>query len=183
MSTNTSSIAERYARALFIVTERRGETAAALADLGGVNALLARGSRIARFLDSPEVSPADKRELLRHALEKRVARSVVVFVDLLLRKKRLRGLPDIVTEFEALVERAQGILRAQLVSAVPFGQAELARVQKELETSTGSRIKLTNDIDERLIGGALVRIGDRVLDRSVASLLAAIAERLHHANV
>lgn len=183
MSTSTSSIAERYARALFIVTERRRETAAALPDLGGVNALLARGSRIARFLDSPEVSPADKRELLRRALEKRVARSVVVFVDLLLRKKRLRDLPAIVTEFEALVERAQGIQRAHLVSAVPFGKAELARVQQELEASTGSRIKLTHDIDERLIGGALVRIGDRVIDRSVATLLGAIAERLRHANV
>ena len=178
-----TAIAARYSKALFIVTERRKETAAALQDLIAVGTLLTPGERTARFFASPEVRLADKRELLRAALEKRAVRAVAVFVDLLLRKKRLRDLPTIVTEFEALVERAQGVQRAHLVSAVPFGKAELAKLQTQLEARTHGKIKLSTEVDERLLGGALVRIGDRVIDRSVRTLLGAITTQLHETTV
>lgn len=178
-----TAISARYAKALFIVAERRKEIAATLADLMAVGTVLAPGSRAARFFASPEVPLNDKRALLRAALEKRAVGSVAVFVDLLLRKKRLRDLPTIVTEFEALVERAQGIQRAHLVSATPFGQAELARLHEQLEARTHSKIKLSSEVDARLLGGALVRIGDRVIDRSVRAMLGAITRQLHETTV
>jgi len=177
------NVAARYAKALFIVTERRKETVAALADLLAVGAMLAPGSRLARFFASPEVRLPDKRELLRRALEQRAAPAVAEFVDLLLRKKRLHELPLIVTAFEALVESSQGIQRAHLVSAVPFGPAELARLQDQLEARTHAKIKLSTEVDARLLGGAQVRIGDRVIDRSVRTLLGAVAARLHETTV
>jgi F-type H+-transporting ATPase subunit delta len=177
------TIAARYAKALFILTERRKETAKALAELLGMGQVLVTGSDTARLFASPEVPLPEKRALLRRALEKRASRSVAVFMDLLLRKKRLRELPAIGSEFEALVERAHGIERAHLVSAVPFDKAELARLEKQLEAHTRSKIKLTTEVDARLIGGALVRIGDRVIDRSVRTLLGAVAARLHETSV
>jgi F-type H+-transporting ATPase subunit delta len=177
------TVAARYAKALFIVTERRKETVAALADLLGVGVMLAPDSRLARFFASPEVRLSDKRELLRRALEKRAVRAVGAFMDLLLLKKRLRDLRAIVTAFEALVESSQGIQRAHLVSAVPFDRAELARLQERLEAHTHARIKLSTEVDAQLIGGAHVRIGDRVIDRSVRTLLGAIAARLHETSV
>jgi F-type H+-transporting ATPase subunit delta len=180
---NDRTVAARYAKALFIVTERRKETVAALADLLAVGAMLAPGSRLARFFASPEVRLPDKRELLRRALEKRAVRAVAEFMDLLLRKKRLRDLPIIVTEFEALVQSSQGIQRAHLVSAVPFSRAELARLQERLEAHTHAKIELSTEVDAQLIGGAQVRIGDRVIDRSVRTLLGAVAARLHETSV
>jgi F-type H+-transporting ATPase subunit delta len=178
-----TAIATRYAKALLIITERRKETAAALADLVAVGAMLAPGSRAARLFASPEVAPADKRELLRRLLEKRAARIIVEFLYLLLRKKRLGDLPTIVSEYEALVERAQGIQRATLVSAVPFRKAELERLKTRLESATHATIKLSAEVDPELIGGALVRIGDRVIDRSVRTLLGTVAEQLHQTTV
>ncbi len=178
-----TAVAARYAKALFIVTERRDETEKALADLAAVGTLLAPGSRVARFFASPEVPLDAKRTLLGSALEKRAARSVAVFVDLLLRKHRLRDLPQIVVEFETLVERSQGIQRAHLVSAVPFDKAELRRLEAQLEARTQSKIKLSTEVDPRLLGGALVRIGDRVIDRSVRTMLATIAAQLGQTSV
>jgi len=178
-----TTVAARYARALFMVTERRRETAAALTDLATLGELLAPGSRAARFFASPEVRLPDKRALLKSMLEPRAVGTVVVFIDLLLRKKRLPDLPTIVSEFEALVERAQGIQRAHLVSAAPFQAAEIERLKAELESATLSTIRLSTEVDPRLIGGALVRIGDRVIDRSVRTLLGAIAAQLHETAV
>lgn len=178
-----TTVAARYARALFMVTEKRGETAQALGDLKGLWAVIQRGTPAGRLLATPMVRLADKRAAVQKVLEGRSARSVAVFIDLLLRKKRLVQLPTIVTEFEALVERQQGIQRAQVVSAVPLQEAERTRLHGEIERMTGKKIRLTTDVDARLLGGALVRIGDRVIDRSVKSLLEAMEQRLLETSV
>jgi F-type H+-transporting ATPase subunit delta len=177
------TVAGRYARALFIITEKRKETARALEDLKGVQALLAPGTPAGQFLASPEVRLPDKRKSLERAFDQRVLRTVAVFVDLLMRKKRLAELGVITEEFEALVERAQGVQRAQVVSAVPLTPQELERLHAELERHTHAHIKLTAEIDSRLLGGALVKIGDRVIDRSVRSLLDAISRQLSEVSV
>jgi len=178
-----TTVAERYAKALFIVTEKRNETAQALEDLQGLRSVLDPESPVGRLLSAPLVSLADKRSTVVKVLEKRVLRSVTLFVDLLLRKKRLNEFETIVTQFEALVERALGIERAQVVSAVPLTDSERKKLHAELERTTGKSIKLAAAVDPRLVGGALARIGDHVMDRSVRSLLDAIEQRLLETSV
>lgn len=178
-----STVAARYARALFIVTEKRGETPRALEDLKSLWEVVKPGTKVGGFLATPRVLMSDKRRVLRERLAGPCLHSVILFLDLLLRKKRLGELGTIVTEFEALVERAQGVRRAQAVSAVPMTEDERARLHRELERVTGAKIKLTTEVDASLLGGALVRIGDRVVDRSVRTLLDAIHQQLAEASV
>lgn len=177
------AVAGRYAQALFILTERRREIVAALDDLKGVRDLLAHGTPAATFLAAPQVRLTDKRKVLATALEGRAGRGVVAFVDLLLRKKRLDLLPEILTDYEALVERAQGIRRAHVVSATPLTDRERKRLLGALEGYTQSKIKLTAEVDASVLGGALVRIGDRVVDRTVRTLLEAIGAQLREVSV
>jgi len=176
-------VAGRYARALFIVTEKRGETARALADLKGIVEVLAPDRGVASHLYSPHLRLSDKREALKKALDGRVVRVVQVFADLLLRKRRLPELADIAIAFEALVEKAQGIRRAHVVSAVPMADAEVERLKKALEHNTAGEIRITREVDPELLGGALVRIGDRVIDRSARTLLEAIHKQLSEVSV
>jgi F-type H+-transporting ATPase subunit delta len=178
-----TTVASRYAQALFTVTEKRGETERALADLQGLAKALAPGTRAGSLLRSPLVLMSDKRRVVVEVLARHTLRGVAVFVDLLLRKKRMAEFPGIVEQFEALVERKQGVRRAHVVSAVPLTADETARLHKELERYTMSRIKLTSEVDGRLLGGALVRIGDRVIDRSVRTLLDTIQQNLYELNV
>jgi F-type H+-transporting ATPase subunit delta len=178
-----STVAARYAKALFLTTEKRGETAAALGDVQGLLEVFRPGTRVAAFMASPQTRLADKRTALKSALDGRVGRTVVVFLDLLLRKKRLPEFAAAVSEFEALVERAQGVKRALVVSAVPLEDTEARRLHETLERWTNSTIKLTREVDPALLGGALVRIGDRLVDRSVRTLLESIAKQLNEASV
>lgn len=178
-----TTVAARYARALFLISEKRGETPRALEDLQGLAEVLKPGSRAGGFFASPEVRLQDKRDALKRACEGRVLPLVAVFIDLLLRKKRLGVLETILVEYLELVERAQGIQRAHVISAVPLTKAELDRLLPELERHTGGTIKLTTEVDASLLGGALVRIGDRVIDRSVRTLLETIAKQLDEVSV
>ena len=178
-----SNVAGRYARALFIVTEKRGETTRALEDLKRLWEMFRPGTRVGALLATPMVLLSDKRKVVKQALEGKAVASVVLFVDLLLRKTRLQQFETVVTQFEALVEKQQGIQRAYVTSAIALTPEELQRLHAELERTQGSKINLAADIDPRLLGGALVRIGDRVIDRSVKGLLEAIEHQLMEVSV
>ena len=69
------------------------------------------------------------------------------------------------------------------MSARPLEAAERERLHRALERLTSATIRLEADVDPELLGGALVRIGDRVIDRSARTLLRAMAERLQHVSV
>lgn len=187
-----TSVASRYAKALYLLTERTLAKAGTplveqltrtLEDVKGLAELVRPGTRLGNFLGSPQVRPADKRKVLEQGLSGRAMRSVVVFADLLLRKKRLVLIDEIAVAFEALVEKAQGVQRAEVVSAVPLLDAEVERLHRELERITRGKIRLTAAVEPDLLGGAHVRIGDRVVDRSVRTLLDAIAVQLQEVSV
>jgi F-type H+-transporting ATPase subunit delta len=178
-----SNVASRYAQALYIVTERRGETDRALEDLRVLGEIAKPDSRTGAMLAGPLVLLSDKRAVFRKVLEGRALPSVVLFADLLLRKHRFAELPGIVHQFQGLVEKKHGIHRATVTSAVALTADERARLQSELERLTAGPVTLTEAVDAELVGGANVRIGDRLIDRSVKTLLEAIEQQLYHTSV
>jgi F-type H+-transporting ATPase subunit delta len=178
-----STVAARYARALFIVTEKRGETKRALEDVRGMATVLTPGTAVRSMLLAPGVTLAHKREALASTFKGRVLPTVAVFVDLLVRKRRLMEFAGIAREFEALVEKREGIQRAELTSAVPMSNAETRRLHEALERWTSKKIRLSTAVDATLLGGAMVRIGDRLIDRSVRTLLERIGEQWSGASV
>ena len=186
------SVPGRYARALLILTEKQAAKAGqslvpvleqTLAELQALAKMLGLGTRLGKFLLDPQVSPNDRRAFLERGLKDRAMPSIRVFADLLLRKKRLSMLESIAREFQAIVERAQGLARASVVSAVPLTEPERKRLHGELERFTGKKIVLDARVDPALVGGAYVRIGDRVIDRSVKNLLGSLAQQLYEVSV
>lgn len=187
-----ASISARYARALQILTEKQTAKSGqalipvlqrTLEELQGLSGIASPDSRLGKFLMDPQVSPADRRKVLEQGLQGKVLPSVRVFADLLLRKKRFTMIASVAHEFQAIVERIQGLERATVVSAVPLTDGEQKRLHTELERFTGKKIVLDVQVDAALVGGAYVRIGDRVIDRSVKTLLEAIANQLYEVSV
>ena len=187
-----ASISGRYARALQILTEKQvakaGQDLVALLErtleeLQGIALIASPDTRLGKFLYDPQISPADRRKVLDQGLQGKVLPSVRVFADLLLRKKRFHMIASVAHEFQAIVERIKGLERATLVSAVPLTSAEQKRLHTELERYTGKKIVLDVQVDASLVGGAYVRIGDRVIDRSVKSLLTSLANQLYEVSV
>lgn len=187
-----ASIAGRYARALLLLTQRQSGTSGAplipalertLDELDSLAVLTAPGSPLGNFLVDPQISPADRRRVLEQGLKTRAMPSVQVFADLLLRKHRIGITRAVAHAFKAIVERAKGLERATVVSAVPLTDAEIQRLHGELERTTGKKIVLEQRLEPELLGGAYVRIGDRVVDRSVKTLLESIAHQLYETSV
>ena len=100
------------------------------------------------------------------------------FLRVLIEGDRIGLLPEIRALFETLKDEADGVARAQIISAFPVDDAQLATLRRGLERRFGRKIEATVSVDPALIGGAKIIVGDTVIDASVQSELQAMANQL-----
>jgi F-type H+-transporting ATPase subunit delta len=97
---------------------------------------------------------------------------------LLVRRGRIEQLKRVVAEFIRLDDDRQGIVHATATSALPLTDAEIRALTARLEQMTGGRIALQTAVDESLLGGLIVRVGDRLIDGSVRGRLERLRNQL-----
>jgi len=178
-------VGRRYAQALFdiAISEGGGDSRLAnesldawLADLGRIEAVFADPT-IAELLENPAVPVSAKRQVVEQGLGTLpVTRRS--FALLLLAKRRAANIGEIVAHFERMVNHFEGITQAEIVTAIELDEAETRKVTVQLETLTGNRIILVKRVDPAILGGVVARIGDHLIDGSVATRLAALREKL-----
>lgn len=174
-----TGIARRYAQALFLAAQKKDAVDRVWDDLQGVIAVdKAAGDRFRLFLESPHVPTEHKFAALEATFRPVVHGLVVEFFRLLLGKKRLFELRTIVDEFERLVEGHKGIVRARVTSAVPLADSELRGLVSALESGLKKNVRVVSNVDPGIIGGLVVRVGDRIADESVRTLLTRLREQL-----
>ncbi|HEY8491630.1 MAG TPA: F0F1 ATP synthase subunit delta [Dehalococcoidia bacterium] len=168
--------AKRYAQAVFDLALEQETLDEWLADLERL-AALAREPEAVRILESNRVPEAEKDGLLAATLSG-VGPLAMNLARLLVRKGRF-GLADAVAEeYRRLLEEHRGILRARAVTAVELTEPERAAVAARLEELTGKRVLLETAVDPSILGGLVVRIGDRLIDGSTRTKLLELKERL-----
>ena len=171
------SVARRYARAIFeIALERQQPLESWLSDLQAIQAALADPS-VQPTLASPKLSFDQKRELIDRALGgvDELRRN---FVYLLVERGRLELLGAVVREFRAMMLDHQGIAEATVTTAVPIDDAEAERIAQQLGRLVNKRVILQREVDPSIIGGVVARVGDRLINGSVAAQLASLREQL-----
>jgi F-type H+-transporting ATPase subunit delta len=173
------TIASRYAQALFLAARKKDVVARVGQDLAAVQqADQAMGDRLRLFLEAPQVPTDQKIEVVEKGLGPSVHRLVVEFFKLIINKKRLFRMRDIEGEFARLVEEHEGIVRAKVTSAVPLTDSELTALVASLEQSLSKKVKVDAHVDPAILGGLVVKVGDRIADQSVTTLLAGLREQL-----
>jgi F-type H+-transporting ATPase subunit delta len=100
------------------------------------------------------------------------------FVRVLADNERLSVLREIASQFETLRNSLEGVVEAQVSSAFPLSEAQLAEIVATLRAKYGREVKAIVHVDPDLIGGVSIRVGDEVMDASVRSKLAQLAEAL-----
>lgn len=171
------TLARRYAAALLRVTGPEGSTDEAEALLRALGEAYGRDPSFRAVLAHPRVPRAAKKDLFRRVLGGRARPSFLRFLDLLADKGRLGILPDLADAFGPLADAARGLVRVQVLSWRPVPERLLRELEPRLERLTGSRVEIRAETDASLRGGWRIRIGDRVIDGSVAHRLKTLRER------
>ncbi|NDU87971.1 MAG: F0F1 ATP synthase subunit delta [Ferrovum sp.] len=112
--------------------------------------------------------------------ENRLDSEAKSLVELLADNHRLAALGEIAAQFEALVHEQEGILDAEIVSAYAMDEAQMQAVVNQLQRRFGKRVRAQVTVDESLLGGVSITIGDTVIDGSVRARLQQMAVALKH---
>ncbi|MGB5304790.1 MAG: F0F1 ATP synthase subunit delta [Gammaproteobacteria bacterium] len=102
------------------------------------------------------------------------------FVRLLAENRRLELLPAIATLYEIRRREAEGVIKAEMVTAFPASETQQARIVESLRKRLQRDIELTCTTDAALLGGAIIRAGDLVIDGSVRGKLERLGSALSH---
>ncbi len=168
--------AKRYAEAAYLLARERGNEDAWSAGLAAMAALFGDHQAAALF-ESTLVSPAQKLALVERALTG-VDSLALNLARLLVRRRRTSLGPQIAEAFQELIDQEKGISHATVTSAVPLSPDDKRAVEQKLREITGGQVILETEVDESILGGLVVRIGDRLIDGSTKSRLLALKRRL-----
>ncbi len=176
MARSTSS-ARRYADAAFEVALRDGTVDAWRRELaaGGRYAL---EPGLASALANPAIPLEQRAKAVEDVIARQVSRPVLNLVMVLLHRGRIELLPRVAQEFARLVDLRENVSHATATSAAPMGPDEVRALTARLEQLTGGRVELATDVDPGILGGVVVRLGDRLIDGSVRGRLERLRSKL-----
>jgi F-type H+-transporting ATPase subunit delta len=169
--------ARRYAEAAFEVATRDKTVDAWRAELDRAASIVG-DDRVGRMLANPAVPTERRIEIADSIFGTSVSQPVRNLLGLMLRRGRIHELPRLAAEFQRLDNARQGITEATAISAAPLTQDEVRAVTERLEQMTGGQVELTVQVDPSLLGGLVVRVGDRMIDGSVRGRLERLRNQL-----
>jgi F-type H+-transporting ATPase subunit delta len=167
----------RFAEAAFEIAGRDDAFETWRRDLDRSAALLEGDADLMTVLANPAL-PLDQRRAVAERVFDDLSKPVRNLVLLLIQRRRIEQLPRVAEAFRRLDDRRQGIVHATATSAAPLTDTEVRALTARLEQMTGARITLQTDVDESLLGGLIVRVGDRLIDGSVRGRLERLRTQL-----
>lgn len=171
----SGSAPRRYAEAILDLATAEKAVEAYRASLDSLAAGISPQS--IRALRDPSV-PVKQRLAAIEAVTKGQPKAIRSVLLLLEQRDRIALLPDIARAYGDLVDRRAGIVEAKITTAVPLDESQRQTFVKRLESASGHRIKASFTVDEKLIAGAVIQLGDHQVDSSVRAQLHALRTQL-----
>ncbi len=172
-------IAKRYATALLELGVEGGQLDQLVDEMARAAQAYEASSELRAAFDDPLVAPATKKAILGEIADRlglgQVAKNALA---LLLDRRRVRARPAIAARLRELADAKRGILRAEVMTALPLPEEYFEQLQRQLERISGRRVALDRKLDPALVAGVVVRVGDTVYDGSLVARVRAMKEQM-----
>jgi F-type H+-transporting ATPase subunit delta len=172
------TIARNYADALLTLARKAGDTTGWGTMIADVADAMERDEALRRFLESPRVDAAQKNAILGRAFQDRMPRLFVRYLQALVNNRRQMLIPQIAIAYRDLLDEAEGRVHARVTLATEPTEAETEAIAQQLGRSLGKTVVPHVVVNPAILGGVVVRVGDRVMDGSVRRRLATLRNRL-----
>ena len=172
-------IASRYATSLLDLAREQEVTASVKEDIEGL-IKVTDNRDFYLLLKSPIVSPSKKQAVVEEIFSGKVQPLTMEFFRIIIRKNRENFLPEIADEFLIQYRALNNITAVKLTTATPLDDRALTALKDKLK-ETGvvpDKMEVTAVVDEKIIGGFIVEIGDKIIDNSVAHKLSSLSKTI-----
>lgn len=167
-------IASRYAKSLLELAVEKGKLEEVHNDMVMLSALAKENREFVLMLNSPIVSHGKKLEILKEVFEGKVNEMSISIFTILTKKHREGYLPLIAEEFHHRYNVYKGIAEATVTTTFPLDAKTRQEFEAVVKSISNKEVELTEVVDESLIGGFILKIGDRQIDDSLSSRLMAL---------
>ena len=174
------TVSRRYAKALFDVAQRAGTLDRVERDLESFRALIASHAELGRTFENATI-PLQKKRAIVDALigaSGDMSDEVKRLLTLLADRDRLPAISNVADAFQARLREVRKIVPAEIVTAVPLGDARRGALARALGKAMGGEVTLTERVDPEIIGGVVAKVGSLVFDGSVTRQIARMKQRL-----
>jgi F-type H+-transporting ATPase subunit delta len=173
-----TSLALRYARALFKISSNAGNTKKVASELKEITELIDTVGGLKRVLYHPSITSAEKKLILGKLFDSNCEALTVRFLGYLIDKKRIFQCTAIAQCFLALLDTAENRTNVIVESCLQLSGNTINKIKDRLGQSLGKKIVLTTAIVPELLGGIRILLGDRVIDGSIAFNLKRMTETI-----
>ncbi len=170
-------IAQVYSRALFEAAEDQDKLDVVREQVGAFADALEENRDLAVFFFSPYFSTEEKKEGLGKVLDG-ADDTVRNFLELLVEKHRMPAVYRIRRAYDALWEEANRLLPVEVTSAIELDPETVEQIGAKIGERTGRKVQLESKVDPDILGGIVVRVGDRILDASIANRLESLRRQV-----
>ncbi len=160
-------IATRYAKSLLDLAVEKGQLDAVQADMLVLDAAIDSSRELQLLLSSPVIKADKKNAIITELFGNRISSLTLSFVILLTKKGRESVLSGVVNSFIEQVRNYKGVVLAEVTSAIKMDEASMQQVKNLAANIAGKSIELIERVDDQLIGGFILKVGDKQVDNSV----------------
>lgn len=164
-------VASRYAKSLIELADEKGVLEQVQQDMLLFSKVVSQNRDFQLMLTNPVIKSDKKLKVINSIFTGKVHKLTLMFFNLVAQKSREAVLLSMTSEFERQYNEVKGIQIATVVSAVPFAPAQRDALIRQLTLETGKIIQLKETVDPSLIGGFVLRVGDKQIDSSVKNSL------------
>ena len=168
----TSGVSGRYASALFELAREQNELDKVDQDLGKFQAMLEQSPDLARLVKSPAFAAEEQERALGAVMDwASIGATTGNFLKVVTRNRRLFAAEDMIKGFRQQLALHRGEMTAEVQSATPLSNEQLAALKSTLKASYGKDVRLDAKVDPSLLGGLVVKVGSRMFDSSLRTKL------------
>ena len=172
-------VSKTYGDALFELAKEQGKLDELAKEVKAVQTALAQNPEFSKLMNHPKVGKDEKLQVVKEVFETRADKELVGFMRLVVEKDRYNEIDEILEHFTNRVKEEKGIGVAYVTSAVKLSEIQKKLVEEKLiETTDYKEMEMNFSIDEALIGGLVIRIGDKVVDSSIKTKLSELTKQL-----
>lgn len=159
---------KRYALALYEIAEEKDKVIEFIDDLRDVNTAINSNEELRGIFENPNIGKQSKKDILIELFKGKTFEEIVSFLCVLVDKGRILYLEEKIRQMEVIYLERHNILEATVKSVIPLTEQEFSKLHDKLEIKYGKKVILKKEIDESIIGGLFVKVGNEVIDGTIA---------------